>query len=237
MAPLRVEIWSDLICPWCGLGNHRLNQALERFGHTGEVELVHRSYQLDESTPEGETKPVREMLSSKLRMAPAQIAAITGRVEGLARADGLSPYIVLENRVGNTSLAHELAAWATEQGKGDEMWRLLYTKYFGRAESIFEVDSLVPLASELGLDPESARQALESRRYQKQVLAEGREAQALGSNGVPFIVVDRRYAVAGAQSVDVMLETLETAWRERAPGLTPVGVGSDEGVCGPDGCA
>jgi predicted DsbA family dithiol-disulfide isomerase len=231
MKALRVEIWSDLICPWCGLGNHRLDQALERFGH--EVELVHRSYQLDEHAP-SETKPVREMLSSKLRMPPAQIAAVTGRVEGLAKADGLQPYIVLDNRVGNTSLAHELAAWASEQGKGDEMWRLLYKTYFGKAESIFEVEALVPLAAELGLDAAAAREALESRRYQAQVLAEGREAQALGSNGVPFIVVDRRYAVAGAQSVDVMLQTLETAWRERPTEL--VQVGSDEGVCGPDGC-
>ena len=115
------------------------------------------------------------------------------------------------------------------------MWRLLYDKYFGKAESIFEIEALVPLAAELGLDVAAAREALESRRYQQQVLADGREAQALGSNGVPFIVVDRRYAVAGAQSVDVMLQTLQTAWKERAPALQTVG--SDEGVCGPDGCA
>lgn len=234
MTSLRVEIWSDLICPWCGLGNHRLDQALAQFGHESDVEVVHRSFQLDENAP-SETKPVREMLSSKLRMAPAQIAAVTGRVEGLAKADGLSPYIVLENRVGNTSLAHELAAFATEQGKGVEVWKLLYETYFGKAESIFDVDALVPLAGKLGLDEAAAREALTSRHYQQQVLADGREAQALGSSGVPFIVVDRRYAVAGAQSVDVMLETLQTAWRERAPEL--VKVGSDDGVCGPDGCA
>ncbi len=212
-----VEIWSDLICPWCGLGNHRLEKALVRLGHEEAVELVHHSFQLDERAPEGETKTVREMLRGKFRASEAQLEAMTRHVEELARADGLSPYYVLENRVGNTSLAHEFALWATEQGAGNAAWKLLYKKYFGEASSIFDRDSLAALAPELALSSESAREALSSRSYASKVRADGREAQALGVHGVPFILIDRRYKIEGAQSVDLMVRALESAWSSRRP--------------------
>src|SRR4051812_25656372 len=127
---MRVEIWSNLICPWCGLGDHRLTQALEKFGHPDEVELIHRSFQLDENAPVGVTQSTRDMLVKK-GFPSAQVEGMTKHIEQMAKADGLSPYVVLDNRTGNTSLAHEFAAWATEQGKGKEVWPLLYKVYFG----------------------------------------------------------------------------------------------------------
>lgn len=233
---MRVEIWTDIICPWCGLGEHRLEQALSRFGHEGDVELVHRSFQLDEHASSGVTEPVRDMLVKKKGLAPAQVEGLTRRIEQMAEADGLSPYVVLENRTGNTSLAHEFAAWATERGRGDEAWRLLYRTYFGKAQSIFDVEALAPLAAELGLEVEEAREALRSRRFAQKVLDDGREARALGCNGVPFVVIDRRYAVSGAQPVEVLMKALEAAWSERQPKPVPVAQGAEAGVCGPEGC-
>jgi predicted DsbA family dithiol-disulfide isomerase len=211
---MRVEVWSDIICPWCGLGLHRLKAALARFEHGSEVEIVHHSFQLDERAPADQTESVRSMLQKK-GLADAQIDGVTARVAQLAKAEGLEPYHVLDNRVGNTSLAHELAAWATELGHGKEIWDLLFESYFGAAESVFDLESLVSLAAKLKLDPESAREALSSRRYAKQVAADGRAAHELGANGVPFFVLDRQLAIGGAQSVDVLLQALEKAWANR----------------------
>jgi predicted DsbA family dithiol-disulfide isomerase len=144
-----------------------------------------------------------------------QIDAMTQRVEGLADAEGLRPYHVLDNRVGSTALAHELLAYAADQGKQAEAWHRLFTAYFGEARPIFSVDDLVSLAGEIGLDPQAARQALLSRRYTGRVADEGREAAQLGATGVPFFVIDRRYGVAGAQPVDTLLAALQRAWDER----------------------
>jgi predicted DsbA family dithiol-disulfide isomerase len=213
---MRVEVWSDIICPWCGLGLHRLRAALARFEHGADVEIVHHSFQLDERAPLDRTESVRDMLRKK-GLPDAQIDVVTARVSSLAAAEGLQPYRVLENRVGNTSLAHELAAFATEQGRGSEMWDLLFQTYFGEAASVFDIDSLVALAEKLGLDGHAARDALSSRRYAKQVSADGRAANELGANGVPFFVVDRKFAIGGAQSPEVLLQALQKAWSERGP--------------------
>ncbi len=232
---MRVEIWTDIICPWCGLGQRQLDTALEGFAHKDEVEVIHRSFQLDESAKEGETAPVRQMLRKK-GMSDAQIDAVTARVETMAKAAGLDPYVVRDNRVGNTSLAHELAAWATEQGRGKEMWDALYVAYFGEARSIFDVDSLVALAKEKGFDEAGAREALTSRRFRDQVKAEGREARQLGSSGVPFVVIDRRYGVSGAQPVEAFAQALERAWESR-PAEASKNEGGNEGAsCGADSC-
>ena len=233
---MRIEIWSDIICPWCGLGQHRLNAALERFKRADDVEVLHRSFQLDARAPLGETESVRHMLKVKKRLSDAQVEGAIRHVEELARAEGLTPYVVGDNRVGNTSLAHELAAWATEQGCGAATWARLYTAYFGEARSIFDVPALVELTRDLDLDPDTTRDVLSSRRYAPRVRADHGEAIALGATGVPFIVVDRRYAISGAQPAETMLRTLETAWRD-ANQEAPDANGANQGAaCRAEGC-
>ncbi len=227
---MRVELWTDIICPWCGLGTHQLEKAIASFGK--DVELVHHSYQLDESAPVGVSEPVTHMLHKKKGFPLNSVKQMTARVEQLAAAQGLSPYIVGDNNSGNTSMAHELAAWATELGKGNAMWKALYKAYFGEARSVFDVDSLVKLAVEQGLDAAQAREVLTSRKYAKQVLDDGREAQSLGVTGVPFVLINNKYGVSGAQPVEAFVEALETAWNEReVAAVVPT-----EAVCGPDGC-
>ncbi|HLV68643.1 MAG TPA: DsbA family oxidoreductase [Polyangiaceae bacterium] len=227
---MKIEIWSDVICPWCGLGQHRLERALAAFAHRDDVEVVHRSFQLDPSFPE-RTEPARDMLARKYRLNDAQLDATFRRVEGLAAADGLSPYIVGDNVVGNTRLAHELLALASERGLEEAAWKRLYRAYFGERRSIFDIDSLVALGVELGLDAEEVRAALRDGRYRARVEAEGEEARALGASGVPFVVIDRRYAVAGAQPIETFKTAIERAWQESA---RPVHGEGD--FCGPDGC-
>jgi predicted DsbA family dithiol-disulfide isomerase len=210
---MKLEIWSDVICPWCGLGQHRLDLALEGFAHRDAVEVVHRSFQLDPAAPAA-PQPVRAMLAAKYRMNDAQLAATFARIEGLAAADGLSPYIVGDNVVGNTRLAHELLALASERGREAAAWQRLYRAYFAERRSIFDVDALVALGEEVGLDPAEARAALADGRYVARVEADGREARALGASGVPFVVIDRRYAIAGAQPIDTLRRALEHAWQQ-----------------------
>ncbi len=214
MAGIRVEVWSDIICPWCGLGLHRLHAALDRFEHKADVEIVHRSFQLDERAPTDKTESVRSMLQKK-GFPSGQIEAMTARVSSLAAAEGLTPYVVLDNTVGNTQLAHEFAAWADEQGKGAAAWELLFKTYFGEAKSVFELDALLPLAEKLDLSAAEAREALTSHRYADRVRAEAREATQLGANGVPFFVFDRQLAVGGAQPPELLLQALERTWAAR----------------------
>jgi predicted DsbA family dithiol-disulfide isomerase len=231
---MEIEIWSDLICPFCGIGNRRLEAAISRFDHRDEVNVVHRSFQLAPTAPIGEVRPVRAMLRQRYGMSDAQLEASHARLEAEAAAEGLVPYVLTDNNVGSTALAHELLAYATDQGRATEAWDRLYRAYFGEVRSIFTVDALVELAVELGLDADETRAVLTDRRYRDRVHAEQEVAEQLGASGVPFIVIDRRFAIAGAQPVDVMLATLDRAWEKSHPALVTVGDGAE---CGPGGCA
>ena len=176
------------------------------------------------------------MLRTSKGMSDDQISQMTRHIERLAADEGLKPYFVADNQVGNTSLAHELATWAAEQGKAEEIWSLLFKAYFGEKRSIFDMDSLVALAGEIGLDETEAREALESRRYAEKVRNDATEMQQLGGNGVPFVVVDRKYGIAGAQPLESFIQTIDAAWKERSP-LTVVTASEGDGaVCGPEGC-
>jgi predicted DsbA family dithiol-disulfide isomerase len=232
---VKIEIWAEVTCPWCGLVSHRVDRAVEQFEHGDEVEVIHHSFPLGNGFPADRTVSVREALLSKHGISGAQADAATGQIESLAAAEGLSPYRVLDNVVGNTDLAHEFLAHASAQGKNREAWDTIFHAYFGKAEPVFALDDLLRLADELGLDLDTARQVLTERRYRTQVQDDARRAQRLGATGAPFIVVDGRYAVPGAQDSDTLLDLLRTAWEESHPlTLAPAG---DAPGCGPDGCA
>ncbi|MFF7987201.1 DsbA family protein [Streptomyces sp. NPDC007901] len=225
---VKVDIWSEVTCPWCGLGSHRVERALARFEHADEVEVVHHSFPLG-GVPEGSTFSVRNFL---LRKHGAEAAA--QQIEALAHSESLSPYRVLDNQVGNTDLAHEFLAHASAQGRNREAWDTIFRAYFGKAQPVFSLEDLLKLADELGLDREQTRQILDQRRYRQQVQDDARQAQRLGARGAPFIVIDGRYGVPGAQDSDTLLDLLRTAWTDTHP-VTPAA--GDAPVCGPDGCA
>jgi predicted DsbA family dithiol-disulfide isomerase len=232
---MRVEIWAEVTCPWCGLGSHRLDRAVARFEHGDQVEVVHHSFPLSDSFPVGATFSVREAVLRKHGMPAAQAEASTRRIEAMAAADGLSPYLVLDNQVGNTSLAHEFLAHACAEGHNRAAWDAIFRAYFGQARPVFSLDDLLQLADEIGLERDETRAALTEARYQKQVREDARQAMRLGAKGAPFIVVDGTYAFGGAQDTNTLLAFLRRAWDESHPTLqTPAG---DAMACGPDGCA
>lgn len=237
---MRVEIWADIICPWCGLGEHRFEQALSLFVHRDDVAVVHRSFQLDPTLPVGQTVPVGEHLARKFGGGDAglaRIAASQQQIETMARDEGLQPYHVADNVMGSTALAHELLAFASDRGRQADAWKAVSHAYFGEQQSIFDTDALVDLAGKMGLDPVEVRTALETRQYRGEVEEDGLEARRLGATGVPFFVIDRRYGVMGAQPAAVLLDALQQAWHESRPALRDL-VGADgEAMCGPETCS
>jgi predicted DsbA family dithiol-disulfide isomerase len=238
---MTVEIWADIICPWCGLGEHRFEAAMQQFAHRDDVEVVHRSFQLDPTLPIGVSTSVREHLGRRFGLGSGpdgsnRIETMTRRVEVLAAREGLQPYNVLDNATGNTALAHEMLAYASTQGRNADAWHRVSRAYFGEQKSIFDIDSLVQLASDMGLDPVHVREALETRQYRGEVERDGLEAKELGATGVPFFVIDRRYGVMGAQESDVLLGALRQAWHESHPRLQRIDGADTHVTCGPDGC-
>ncbi|MBK3625980.1 DsbA family oxidoreductase [Streptomyces sp. MBT49] len=232
---MRVEIWAEITCPWCGLGAHRLHRAVERFEHAERVEVVHRSFPLGGGFPADRTVGVREALRSNHGIGGDEAEAATRHIEELAASEGLSPYRVLDNQVANTDRTHEFLAHASAEGMNRSAWDAVFRAYFGRAQPVFALDDLLELADELNLDRARTRQALVERRYDSQVRADARRARQLGATGAPFILVDSRYGVPGAQDSETLLGLLRTAWDESRP-ATAVPAGGAP-VCEPAGCA
>ncbi|MGV9341980.1 DsbA family oxidoreductase [Streptomyces sp. NPDC003688] len=234
---MRVEIWSDIACPWCYVGKARFEKALAAFPHRDDVEVVHRSFELDPGRAKGDVQPVLTMLTKKYGMSEAQAEAGEDNLGAQAGAEGL-PYRTRGRDHGNTFDMHRLLHFAKEQGKQDELLGLLYRANFAEERSVFTEgdERLVELAGQAGLDPEAARKVLaDPTAYADEVRADEREAAQLGANGVPFFVLDRAYGVSGAQPAEVFTQALTQAWDARSP-LTVVGQ-DDADTCGPDGCA
>jgi predicted DsbA family dithiol-disulfide isomerase len=228
---MQVEVWSDVVCPWCYIGKRKLETALSRFAHADEVEVVWRSFQLDPGIPEGHTEATLPALAAKYGRSVEEMARLQQRVEEVAAGEGLE-YHLADGVSGNTLLAHQLLHLAAEHGLGGAMKERLLHAHFTEQRSVFDVDSLVPLAVKVGLDADEVRAALTDRRYLAAVREDFDTARALGATGVPFFVVDRTYGAAGAQPAEVLLQLLERAWSDSHPLVTvPAAEGCEDGAC------
>ena len=187
---MQVEVWSDVVCPWCYIGKRRLETALSRFPHADQVEVVWRSFQLDPGAPEGETSPTLPALAAKYGRSVEEVRGSMAHVEALAAAEGLR-YDLAAGVIGSTLPAHELLHLAADRGLGGEVAERLLHAHFEEQRPVFDVDSLVELAAEAGLDAAEVRAALTDRRYLPAVTEDIATARALGATGVPFFVVDR----------------------------------------------
>lgn len=233
---LRVDVWSDIACPWCYVGKRRLEDALERFGHAGEVEVVWRAFELDPSAPR--ERPAEgtyaERLARKYGVSVREAEGMITRMTDVARGDGLDFRFDLI-RPSNTFDAHRLLHLAGERGLQDAVKERFLLGYMTEGAPIGDPETLVRLAAEAGLEPEEVRATLASDAYAGEVRAEEDEAAELGIRGVPFFVLGGRYAVSGAQPTEVLLGALEKAWREAAPREPELF--AEGAVCGPEGCA
>jgi predicted DsbA family dithiol-disulfide isomerase len=209
-----IHIWSDIVCPWCYLGKRRFEHALALFDHRDEVQITHRSFQLDPSRPRRQTMSRREMLKTKYQLTDEKVQEMDARMEHLAEVEGLEYHLTDAGLTGNTLDAHQLLQLGKTRGLQNAVIERLYRAYFTEQRSVFERDSLVALADEAGLDPTEARDVLDRDAYVNEVAADVREARSLGVSGVPFFVIGR-YGVSGAQATEVFGEALARAWEDR----------------------
>ncbi|MQY08967.1 DsbA family oxidoreductase [Actinomadura macrotermitis] len=233
---MRVEIWGDIACPWCYIGKARFAAGLAAFEHRDQVEVVHRSFELDPRAPKGETGPVLPMLAAKYGLTLDQARQAEQRVAAAAASEGLD-YLADGRDHGNTFDLHRLLHFAREHGRQERLLDLAYRANFAEERSVYDRERQLELAVQAGLDREQAAAVLDDESaYAGAVRADEREAAELGATGVPFYVLDRRLGVSGGQPAEVFTDALRQAWAARTP-LTVLAGDPAADACGPDGCA
>jgi predicted DsbA family dithiol-disulfide isomerase len=215
---VNIEIFSDVVCPWCAIGKRRFEVALERFAHRDEVEVVWRAFELDPGAPALAEGDLASHLASKYAMTKEQAIESQERLTAMAAEEGLEFHFGRARRA-NTFDAHRLLHHALEVGRQDALKDRLFKAYFRDGEVISEQATLVRLAEEVGLDGAKASEVLESGRYADEVRADEADARALGITGVPFFVIDRHFGISGAQNPDSILQVLDQAWADTHSGL------------------
>ncbi len=210
--PIKVDIWSDVQCPWCYIGKRKFEAGAAEFG--GEVEVEYHSFELAPDTPvDFEGTPI-DYLSQRKGVAPEQAKQMIDRVTGIAKAVGLD-YDYDHVHQTNTVISHELLHFAKSKGRQLEMKERLLKAYFVNGEHVGRIPDLVEIAVELGFDRAEVTEALESHRFLADVKADVAQAQAFGIQGVPFFVIDGKYGVSGAQEAATFANVLEQVRSER----------------------
>lgn len=237
-----MDIWSDVVCPWCAIGRARFEAALAEFPHRDEVTVRWHSFELDGQAPRERTEPLAEHLAAKYGMSVEDALGRHRQMTETAAADGLEFHFD-RARPGNTFDAHRLLHHALETGGPqlqDRLKERFFRAYLTEGEPIGDPDTLVRVAAEVGLDAEESRAVLAGDRYADAVRADELQARRYGINGVPFFVVDEKYGVSGAQPAAALREVLDTAWAEANPlplatlsGARP----DDGGACADGSCA
>jgi predicted DsbA family dithiol-disulfide isomerase len=210
---VKIEIWSDVVCPWCYIGKRRFEAALDRFEAADSVEITWRSFQLNPDYPAGAHEAHDAYLARKLGATPAQVEQLNERVVALAAAEGLDYHFETYVTV-NTFDAHRVTHLAKALGLGLPIHERFLRAQLVEGEILDDPDTLVRLAAEVGVPEAETRRVLATDAYTAEVEADIAEARAIGVNGVPFFVIDRRYGISGAQPAELFLEALQAAKRE-----------------------
>jgi predicted DsbA family dithiol-disulfide isomerase len=208
-----IEIWSDIICPYCYIGKRRLEEALAKFQHKEEVKIEYRSFELNPDAKVHYEEDNIELLSKKYGTSKEQIKAMNLQLTEQAKEVGLT-YHLDKIKATNTLNAHRLIHLAKQFGKENEMVERLFKAYFTEVRHVGEMKTLIELATEIGLDQQKLQSMLNSNEYEADVRAQEQDAQQIGVTGVPFYVINRKYAISGAQPSEVFLEVMEKVWIE-----------------------
>ncbi len=232
---MKVEIWSDVACPWCFIGKRRFEAALAEFPHRAAVDVQWRSYQLDPALPEHYDGTEQDYLSTRKGMAPDQVQQMFSHVTEVAKGEGLA-YDFDSVVVANSFTAHRLIHLAATQGVQDAAKERLLSDHFEHGRDIGNQDYLAALGHDLGLPQAEVAELFTSDKYAADVRFDFEEARALGISGVPFFVIDRKFGLSGAQPAATFTEALTRAWEDANP-LVLVDAANAGEACGPDGCA
>lgn len=215
---IKIDVWSDIACPWCFIGKRNLEKGLavaSADDDAPQVEVVFHSFELSPDTPVDFDGSSTDFLATHKGISREQAHQMHERVTGIAAEAGLT-YHMDDVKHTNTVKAHELLHFAKENGRQHELAERLMSAYFTEGRHLGREDELVALATDAGLDADAAREALRSRRYLDAVRADQAQAQAYGITGVPFFVIDGTYGVSGAQPAEAFTQIVRQVWGERA---------------------
>ncbi|MGI4759717.1 MAG: DsbA family oxidoreductase [Janthinobacterium lividum] len=231
---MKVEIWSDVVCPFCYIGKRKFELALGEFAQRDDVQIEWKSFQLTPDFVPVPGESIHVSLAKKKGVSEAEGRRMNDHMTLIAKEVGLN-YNFDNTIPANTFLAHQLIHFAAHQGQQGEMKERLFAAYYLEGQDLNALDTLASLAAEIGLDADAARQALEAGTYANEVRRDEYEAQQIQVRGVPFFVFADKYAVSGAQPSEVFAEVLGTVWAEAHPKTQPIML-ADGPACGPEGC-
>ena len=217
---MEVEIWSDVVCPWCYLGKRRFESALALFDHADDVRITWRAFELDPNAPKASDVPLVELIAKKYGLTAQAVQESNRRITELAAVEGLQYRLDLA-KSANSFDAHRLIRLASDAGLADVAEERLFRSYFSEGGRISDRRELTDIAVEIGLDRSTVEEVFAGDAYVSEVRADEALAMDLGISGVPFFAIDRRYGISGAQDVETMVRALNAAWES-----TP----SDRGV-------
>lgn len=230
---MKIEIWSDVMCPFCYIGKNNFEKALEKMPFKDEVEVEWKSFQLDPTLDSKETKNTMEYFKEKKGFPEAQAQQMIGQVMQMGKGAGID-FNFEKALITNTFSAHKLLHLAKKYNKANEMEEALFIAHFIDGKNVGDLETLISLAESLGIDKEEAKQALTSEDFDYEINQDILEARNNGVSGVPFFVLNGKYAVSGAQPVELFENALQQTYNET---VSPLKNLSDKGAsCDTDGC-
>jgi predicted DsbA family dithiol-disulfide isomerase len=207
-----IDVWSDVVCPWCFIGKRRLEKALSSFEHKDEIVIRHRAFQLQPDAKE--VVPTGKHLAEKYRVSADQVKEMQANVCAVADGEGLC-YNLDDTLSGNTFDAHRVLLYAATINKQDELLEAMYSSYFEKSLPLFSYQDIAAVAETVGIPALVVMNVLESDQFTNEVVTDRDIASQLGATGVPFFVVDMKYGISGAQPLEEFVETINTAWNDR----------------------
>jgi predicted DsbA family dithiol-disulfide isomerase len=210
---MKIEVWSDFVCPFCYIGKRRLETALEKFEHKDEVELVFKSFELDPSSKKKSDENIHEIIAKKYGIPVEQAKASNNQIVAAAKAIGLNFNFDDVIRT-NTFDAHRVAHYAKTEGKMNELAERIFKAYFVDSLNISDHKVLASLSSEVGLNSDKVLSVLESNQYAEEARKDEETASKLKISGVPYFIINNKYTISGAQQPEIFLEAIEKAREE-----------------------
>lgn len=234
---MKVEIWSDVMCPFCYIGKRKFEKALNEFPHQEHIQVSWKSFQLDPTTVTDPSLNTIDHLAAKKGWSKDQAREATEHVSRIAKQIGIT-FDYEKAVVANSFDAHRLSHLAKKYGRQNELEEKLFAAYFTEGKNTADHDTLVQIAAEIGLDKTEVNALLKSDLYADQVKEDIDQAQQIGVRGVPFFVLDHKYAISGAQEPATFLQALTRAYEEhqKETPLQQVNTDGSADACGPDGC-
>lgn len=225
---MKVEIWSDVVCPWCYIGKRRFEAAIHDLAP--EVEIHWRAFELDPRAPRTTEVPLTEMLAKKYGMTEERARQTQAQITSTGALDGIQFRFEIA-KTGNTFDAHKLIQWAQAQGAGTAVKERFMRAYFTDGQAIGDIEVLLNIIADLGLDPVAAKDALQDEHWATQVRNDQLMARQLGISGVPFFVFEGKYGVSGAQPADVLKQVIQKVRQESVDLVENQAPGCDGDSC------